>query len=43
MKLVQPWLVPNIKIDASGRNTSGNIMNTSMPMLKGRATSKPRT
>src|SRR4051812_44907175 len=41
--LSRPLLVPKIKIEASGRNTSGNIMNTSMPILSGRATSNPRT
>src|SRR5688500_776081 len=41
--LSRPLLVPKMKIDASGRNTSGNIMNTSMPMLRGRTTSNPRT
>src|SRR5882724_8954844 len=41
--LARPLLVPKIKIEASGKKTSGNIMNTSMPMLKGRATSNPRT
>ncbi|CAN5532899.1 hypothetical protein BH20ACI3_BH20ACI3_29160 [soil metagenome] len=42
-KLAKPLLVPKMKIDESGRNTSGNIMSTSTPMLRGRATSKPRT
>jgi hypothetical protein len=42
-KLPSPVLVPKRKIDASGKNTNGNIMKISMPMLIGRATSKPRT
>jgi len=42
-KLARPLLVPKMKIESSGRKTSGSIMNTSMPMLIGRATSKPRT
>ena len=41
--LPSPLLVPKMKIEASGRNTSGSIMKTSMPMLSGRATSNPRT
>jgi len=41
--LSSPLLVPKIKIEASGRKTSGSIMNTSMPILSGRATSNPRT
>jgi len=36
-------LVPNMKIEASGRNTRGNIMNMSMPILNGLTMSKPRT
>ena len=42
-KLFNPLLVPKMKIDRSGRNTSGNIMKTSRPMLNGRTTSNPRT
>jgi hypothetical protein len=42
-KLVRPCRVPKMNIDARGRKTSGNIMKTSMPILKGRATSNPRT
>ena len=42
-KLPSPVLVPKRKIDASGKNTNGNIMKISMPILIGRATSKPRT
>jgi hypothetical protein len=41
--LSSPLLVPKIKIEASGRKTSGSIMKTSMPILRGRATSNPRT
>src|SRR5215211_1589259 len=41
--LSRPLLVPKMKIEASGRNTRGSIMNMSMPMLSGRTTSKPRT
>jgi hypothetical protein len=41
--LSNPLLVPKMKIDKSGRNTSGSIMKTSMPMLSGRTTSNPRT
>ncbi len=41
--LSRPLLVPKMKIEARGRNTSGSIRKTSMPMLKGRATSNPRT
>jgi len=42
-KLGNPLLVPKMNIESSGRNTSGSIMNISMPMLSGRITSKPRT
>jgi len=42
-KLANPWLVPKMNIDASGRKTSGSIMKTSVPILKGRTTSNPRT
>src|SRR6185503_17408360 len=41
--LSNPLLVPKMKIEASGRKTSGNIMKMSMPMLSGRTTSNPRT
>jgi hypothetical protein len=36
-------LVPKIKIEASGSNTSGSIIAIIAVMLKGRTTSKPRT
>jgi hypothetical protein len=42
-KFPKPVFVPNQKIEPSGKKTSGSIMNTSMPMLNGRAISKPRT
>jgi hypothetical protein len=41
-KLVKPLLVQNIKIDASGRRISGNMIATSTPTLSGLITSKPR-
>ena len=41
--LSRPLLVPKMKIEASGRKTSGNIIKMSMPMLSGRTTSNPRT
>ena len=42
-KLPSPLLVPKIKIDASGSSTSGSMMKSSVPTLKGRTTSNPRT
>src|SRR5690349_17395481 len=42
-KLSSSLRVPKMKIDASGRNTSGSIMNTSMALLSGRATLNPRS
>ena len=41
--LTRPLLVPKIKIDKRGKKTNGSIMNTSMPILSGLTTSKPRT
>jgi hypothetical protein len=39
----KPLPVPKMKIDASGRNTSGSMRTMSVPILNGLTTSKPCT
>jgi hypothetical protein len=42
-KLPSPLLVPKMKMDASGSNTSGNMMPSIAATLSGRTTSNPLT